>query len=105
MEQVFKIKVLNTEYAAVEIRPVEDGIEIVLKRADKEKPVEKKCTDNHAILKDFCTEKKEYHKHDKTMIKELLAFYNFYSPKMEDWKGSVDPARLWKKWQTTMGKK
>ena len=105
MEQVLKIKVLNTEYAAVEIIPTEDGVEIVIKRKDKEKPVVKPNADNHAILKEFCKEKKEYHKNDKTMIKELVAFFNFYEQKIEDgWKGTMMPEKLWKQWIKTMGK-
>ena len=115
MEQVFRIKIANTEYAAVEIVPTEDGIEIVLKRVEKEKPVRdtdrdnapRKVarTDNHAILKEFCTEKKAELKWDKTMLNELVKFYEWWEPRMEDFKGTAQPEKLWKNWIKTMGKK
>ena len=103
----FRIKISNTENASVEIRPVEDGVEIVIKHKErkKEKPVENKCTDKQTILKDFCTEKKAEYKWDKTMMKELVKFYEWWEPRMEDFKGTPQPEKLWEKWIKTMGKK
>lgn len=102
----FKIKISSTEYAAVEIRPVEDGVEIVIKRkSQKNAKTEEELTGNRAILKDFCSEKKEELHWDKTMMKELVKFFNYYDKLMDEWKGKVAPEKLWKQWQTTMGKK
>lgn len=102
----FRIKISNTEYAAVEIIPTEDGVEIVIKHKaqKKAKPVEER-TGNSAILKDFCTEKKAEYKWDKTMMKELVKFYEWWEPRMEDFKGTPQPEKLWEKWFKTMGKK
>lgn len=102
MESVFKIKVSNTEYAAVEIRPVEDGVEIILKKADSDKPVDAPTNDKLEALRDFCSIKKKYFKNDKTMLSELKRFWEWYSPKMEDWRGKrLDAEKLWSRWTET----
>ena len=103
---VLRIKISDTENATIEINPVDGGVEILISKAVKpsDPEPEKSCGGNLDILRDFCSEKKVFFKHDKTMKKELLSFWNFYSKKMEDWKGKVDPERLWKKWSETIGK-
>ena len=57
---------------------------------------EPKC--NCDILKDFCSKKKTEEGVDKD---ELLKFYEYYCPRMEDWKNTVKPEVLWEKWLKT----
>lgn len=103
MEELFKIKIKNTEAAGIEIVPVADGVEIIVARKviNAEKPVSK-TNSNLEILRAFCSEKKDCYKNDKTMTAELKRFWNFYSPKMQEWKGrKVQPEKLWSRWQDT----
>ena len=66
---------------------------------DKEtKPVQKEKKSNCDILKDFCSEKKKEEGVDKD---ELLRFWNYYCPKMDDWDNTVQPDKLWKRWLET----
>lgn len=104
-ESILRLKISNTENATIEVLPSDDGVEIIVRRTEKEKPVENKCTDKQTILKDFCTEKKAEYKWDKTMLKELVKFYEWWEPRMEDFKGTPQPEKLWEKWIKTMGKK
>ena len=53
---------------------------------------------NAEILKDFCTATK---KEEGVDIDELKKFFEFYTPKMESWAHTVEPAKLWKRWQET----
>lgn len=53
---------------------------------------------NSEILKDFCTATK---KEEGVDIDELKKFFEFYNPKMESWAHTVEPAKLWKRWQET----
>ena len=53
---------------------------------------------NAEILKDFCTATK---KEEGVDIDELKKFFEFYNPKMESWAHTVEPAKLWKRWQET----
>lgn len=50
---------------------------------------------NMEILKDFCTEKKTEEGVNKD---ELLKFYNYYQPKMADWKFAFLPEKMWQRW-------
>lgn len=118
MEEI-KFKIKHTEAANVEICPVEDGVEIIVKYGSK-KPSYSLHTDtdepqvtykskskwgtkksqkpNSEILKDFCTQTKSEEGINK---KELLKFYEFYEPKMSDWKGTIQPEKLWERWMET----
>lgn len=53
---------------------------------------------NAEILKDFCSAKK---KEEGVDIDELKRFFEFYSPKMEEWAKTVQPDKLWSRWQET----
>lgn len=53
---------------------------------------------NAEILKDFCSTTK---KEEGVDIDELKKFFEFYNPKMESWAHTVEPAKLWKRWQET----
>jgi len=104
MEQVFKIVIKDTENATIEVQPTAEGVEIIVKRAEKkvEKPVTEPTNDKLETLRDFCSEKKKAFKSDKTMLAELKRFWLFYSPKMEEWKGKrVEPEKLWARWAET----
>lgn len=96
----FRIKISNTEYAAVEIRPVEDGVEIVIKHKaqKKEKPVEKEeatGNSNYERLRRFYISKQDDEDIDQG---ELERFWKFYGGKMSDWEGKVMPERLFDQW-------
>lgn len=115
--QEIKFKIKNTESANVEIVPCEDGVEIIVKYGSK-KPTYSLHTDpdepqvtykskskwgktqksNAEILKSFCSGKKE---DPDINLKELKAFYEFYSNKADDWKGKMDCERLWERWMET----
>ena len=101
MEQVLKILIRNSEAASIELVPTEEGVEVVVLRKGKSKEKSKPSNDNLEILREFCTEKKEFHKWDATMKKELKAFWDFYSPKAEEWKGTMQPEKLWERWNET----
>lgn len=53
---------------------------------------------NADILKSFCSAKK---KEEGVDIDELKRFFEFYNPKMESWAHTVEPAKLWSRWQET----
>lgn len=53
---------------------------------------------NADILKSFCSATK---KEEGVDIDELKKFFEFYNPKMESWAHTVEPAKLWKRWQET----
>ena len=53
---------------------------------------------NAEILKDFCSAKK---KEEGVDIDELKRFFEFYTPKMEEWAKTVQPDKLWSRWQET----
>ena len=95
MEQVFKITIKNTEAAGVEVVPTEDGVEIIVTRREKDVAPRKTGKSNLEILKEFCSEKKAEEGTDR---KELKSFWDWYSPKAEDWKGRIFPDRLWERW-------
>ena len=115
--QEIKFKIKNTESANVEIVPCEDGVEIVVKYGSNKPtyslhtdPDEPKVTykskskwgktqkSNAEILKEFCSQMKSEEGVNK---KELLKFYEFYEPKMDDWKGKIQPDKLWERWMET----
>lgn len=62
------------------------------------KPVQKEKKSNCDILKEFCGEKKKEEGIDKD---ELLRFWNYYCPKMDEWDNTVQPEKLWKRWLET----
>lgn len=95
MEQVFKITIKNTEAAGVEVVPTEDGVEIIVTRREKDVAPRKAEKSNFEILKAFCTEMKNKKGTDQA---ELKSFWEWYSPKAEDWKGTIFPDRLWARW-------
>lgn len=97
--EALRILIRNTEAASIELVPTEEGVELVVLRREKEKPQPSK--DNLEILREFCTGKKNRHKGDKTILADLKRFWAWYSPKMEDWKGTVDCEKLWTRWSTT----
>lgn len=105
MEEVLRLKIKNTEAASVEIVPVEDGVEILVLRKSAKKPKyefhdERKNENKLEILRAFCSRQKEEceTKEDRG---ELKRFWEFYSGKMEDWRGKVEPEKLFKNWQKT----
>ena len=47
------------------------------------------------ILTEFCSSKKTEEGVNKD---ELLKFYNYYQPKMADWKFAFLPEKMWQRW-------
>lgn len=60
--------------------------------------IKKEERSNAEILKTYCGAMKNQEGVDKD---ELLKFYEFYSPKMDDWSNTVKPEVLWNKWLLT----
>ena len=96
MEQVFKVIIRDTEAAAVEIVPIDGGVEVVVRKdskvlAPKEEPKEAKSASckNAEILKAFCSKKKVEFAGYTLMRKELLKFFNFYNARVCDWRDSA----------------
>lgn len=52
---------------------------------------------NKEILKEFCTGKKVEEGIDKV---ELTKFFNYYNPKMDTWRTTVNPGNLWNNWNS-----
>lgn len=52
---------------------------------------------NKEILKEFCTGKKVEEGVDKV---ELTKFFNYYNPKMDTWRTTVNPSNLWNNWNS-----
>lgn len=105
MEEILRLKIKRTESATIEVVPVEDGIEILVLRKAAKKPKiefhdERKSENNIEILRAFCSRQKEECE-TKEEKGELKRFWDFYSPKMEEWKGKVEPEKLFKNWQKT----
>lgn len=50
---------------------------------------------NMEILTEFCSSKKTEEGVNKD---ELLKFYNYYQPKMADWKFAFVPQKMWDRW-------
>ena len=91
----------------VEVIPQEDGSIII--RVNEGKPAPKETYKLHSgskapkksnaeILKEFCGDLKDDPDVD---LKELKAFYKFYEKKAEEWKGTMDCNRLWRRWEET----
>lgn len=99
MEQVFKIRIKNTDAAGVEIVPTPDGVEIIVNRVSRAEPSREE--DKVETLRAFCSKKKEKYEGDREMLRELKAFWDWYSPKMPDWKGKADCQKLWSRWLDT----
>lgn len=113
--QEIKFRIKNTESANVEIVPVADGVEIIVKYGDaapspsyetkttytdKAKfKFHKKDEENLEILKEFCGKLKK----DETVDRgELLRFFSFYAEKVNNgWKGTIKPGILWTHWLET----
>ena len=99
-----RIKIKDTEAAGIEIVPTEDGVEIIIRKdtkiAPKEEPKEAKSASckNAEILKAFCSKKKVEFAGYTLMRKELLKFFNFYNARVCEWKGVIQPEKLWKSW-------
>lgn len=101
MAEELKIKIRNTEAATVEIIPTDDGIEISIVRKEnpkKETPVQADSTEE---FRSFCTKMKEKYRKDKTLLADLRKFWDWYSPKMSEWKGKLDCEKLWTRWCST----
>lgn len=107
--QEIKFKIKQAESANVEIVPCADGVEIVVRYGESQKNYgssnnkpfkfhNKQEKSNAEIIKDFCSEKKT---EEGVNLKELKSFFEFYSEKAEDWKGKMDPNKLWQKWLET----
>lgn len=107
--QEIKFKIKQAESANVEIIPCADGVEIVVRYGESQKNYgssnnkpfkfhNKQEKSNAEILKDFCSEKKT---EEGVNLKELKSFFEFYSEKAEDWKGKMDPNKLWERWLET----
>lgn len=112
MEQVFKVIIRDTEAAAVEIVPIDGGVEVVVRKdskvlAPKDEPKAAKSATckNADILKDFCSKKKIEFVGYTLMRKELLKFYNFYNARVCEWKGVIQPEKLWKSWEEKINDK
>ena len=109
-EEILRIKIKDTESAGVEIIPTEEGVEIVVTRKPKlvtvsgphgDVPKKGETAGNLEKLRSFCTAKKEFHKGDKTVLADLRRFWDFYSPKMSEWRGKADCGKLWERWCPT----
>lgn len=105
MEEILRLKIKRTESATIEVVPVDDGIEILVLRKAAKKPKiefhdERKSENNIEILRAFCSKQKEECE-TKEEKADLKRFWDFYSPKMEDWKGKVDCNKLWSRWAET----
>lgn len=111
--QELRFKIRGTEAANIEIQPCPDGsVDIVVKYGEPQnnygssnnKPSNYKKTytkpnkSNIEILKNYCGELKNDEDID---IKELTNFYKFYEGKIEDWKGVIQPEKLWQRWKET----
>lgn len=111
--QELKFKIKGTETANVEIIPVSDGVEIVVhygaetqqNNGSFENKPKKTYTyhnnqdkSNIEILKEFCG---GLRKSGAASVDEILKFYNFYEGKLEDWKGVMQPEKLWQRWKET----
>lgn len=94
MEELFKIKIKNTEAAGIEIVPTSDGVEIIVARKTA-KVQERESKPNLEILREFCGRKKNEEGIDRV---ELRNFWDWYSERMEDWKGRIIPEKLWERW-------
>lgn len=106
-----RIKIKDTEAAGIEIVPVEDGVEIIIRKdnkvlAPKEEP--KKNLSKAPIynkleeFREFCGVLKKRHEGDKALIADLRRFWDFYSPKVKEWKGkTLDGEKLWARWCST----
>lgn len=113
-KELLRIRVRDTEAATIEIVPSEGGgVEIVVlkKEESTKETTEKKFNggkdyhcrksakaDNLEELRGFCSSKKAEYAGNATMKKELKAFWDWYSPRMEDWKGQVATGKLWNAW-------
>lgn len=106
-----RIIVRNTEAAGIEIVPTEDGVEIIIRKDTKIEPKDepkaaKSATCKNAdILKDFCSKKKIEFVGYTLMRKELLKFFNFYNARVCEWKGVIQPEKLWKSWEEKINDK
>lgn len=107
--QEIKFKIKQAESANVEIIPCADGVEIVVRYGEPQKNYgssnnkpfkfyNKQEKSNAEIIKDFCSEKKT---EEGVNLKELKSFFEFYSEKADDWKGKMDPNKLWQRWLET----
>ena len=100
--QELRFKIRGTESAHVEMQPCTDGsVDIVIKYGSYEKKpskFNKPDESNIEILKNFCGIKKLEEGVD---INELKGFYDFYEKKMYDWKGKIQPEKLWIRWMET----
>lgn len=99
--EVLRIKIRDTEAAGIEIVPTHEGVEIIVTRkpakaGGSEEP--KGRPTNAEILKEFCKDQKSV---PGTDIKDLRRFYDFYLEKVEEWRGTMRPEDLYKKWQKT----
>ena len=104
MEEILRLKIKNSDSATIEVLPVEDGVEILVLRKSAKKPKiefhDERKNSNLEVLRAFCSKQKEQciTKADKG---ELKRFWDFYEGKMEEWKGKVEPDKLFEKWQKT----
>lgn len=105
------MKIKNTEAASIEVIPTDEGVEIVVFKKPGAAKEEKKFNggksysgkktakaDNLEELRGFCSAKKAEYAGNATMKKELKAFWDWYSPRMEEWKGDVEVGKLWHMW-------
>ena len=103
--QQLRFKIKSTEAGAIDILPVEDGIEIIFSYGEKNHnykstPVKEGGFKgrNPEILKNFCSKMREC---EDTDLKELKKFYEFYCDKAAEWKGLIKPEKLWERWMET----
>ena len=97
-ESILRLKISNTENATIEVLPSEDGVEIIVRRTEKEKPVKKEeatGNSNYERLRNFYMSKQDDEDIDQG---ELDRFWKFYCGKMSDWEGKVMPERLYDQW-------
>lgn len=97
MEEILRLKIKRTESAAIEVVPVEDGVEIlVLRKGGKKYEFhDERKGDNLEVLRAFCSKQK---KKEGTDQEDLLRFFKFYESKCEDWKGEFKVGILYKNW-------
>lgn len=92
--QELRFKITNTETSNIEIVPVSDGVEIIVHYGSKQ-PFGNNKNSNVEILKNFCSKMKQEEDVD---LKQLKSFYKFYENRAQEWKGTLDPEKLFDKW-------
>ena len=86
----------NNEISALEIKDTKGNIRWTMNAENSTPSVENKGKSNMELLTEFCSKKKTEQNINLNCLKK---FYEFYSKKMEEWKGTVQPEKLWSSWE------